>query len=55
MAISTAAGSPGPFDTKSPSGRSRAISSAGVSAGTTVTWQPRSDRSRGEFAFTPRS
>ena len=47
------AGSPAPFESMMPSGRSAAISSHVVYAGSTVTRQPRLTRERAIFAFAP--
>ena len=48
-----AAGSPGPFDRKTPSGFSAMMSSADVWAGTIVTLQSRPANSRRMLRFTP--
>ena len=50
-----AAGSPGPFDSITPSGLRARMSSAEVEAGTTVTFAPREARARRMFRFTPKS
>ncbi|MNT85450.1 hypothetical protein D3C72_2256180 [compost metagenome] len=49
-----AAGSPGPFDRKMPSGLSARMSSALVDAGTTVTLQSRPAKRRRMLRFTPK-
>ena len=54
-ATSTSSGSPGPFDSMTPSGDMPKISSADVSYGTTVTLQPRKFNSRTIFCFLPKS
>ena len=48
-----AAGSPGPFERKTPSGASAMTSSALAVAGTTVTLQPAFARSRRMLRLTP--
>ena len=48
-----AAGSPGPFERKTPSGLSASTSSAVAVAGTTVTLQPARARRRRMLRFTP--
>ena len=48
-------GSPGPLESMMPSGAAAKISSAGVSAGYTVTSQPLSFKERAMFFFAPKS
>ena len=54
-AYETAAGSPGPFDRKTPWGLSSRAASAGVDAGTMVTRQPAATSSRTMLRFIPSS
>ncbi len=51
----TAAGSPGPFDTKTPSGRRSRMSLAEELAGTTVSRHPESARQRRMLRLMPQS